>query len=133
LFDVRSNMVFKIPFDRSSIASFFFPNILPSVTFAAMNTNRVALVTGAATGIGRAIVARLAQDGLDVAFCDLATRMTDLDALSRDLKSQHLAQRFVAYSCDVSSKEQVERMFESVVRDLGGLDVASHCSLLPRS
>ncbi|KAH9050222.1 oxidoreductase [Lactarius hengduanensis] len=48
-------------------------------------TTKVALVTGAARGIGHAIVLRLADDGLDVAVNDTSSS-PELDELVRDRK-----------------------------------------------
>ena len=85
-------------------------------------TTRVALVTGAARGIGRAIALRLAEDGLDVAVNDLPNT-SELDDVVREFKSK--GRRSVAVPADVSLEEDVEKMIQQVVQKLGSLDVVS--------
>ncbi|KAJ7481123.1 hypothetical protein B0H11DRAFT_2280378 [Mycena galericulata] len=82
---------------------------------------RVALVTGAAHGIGRAIALHLAADGLDVALNDLATNTAQLDALVHEIEK--LGRRAVAVTADVASEDAVRAMVESAVAALGRLDV----------
>ncbi len=85
-------------------------------------TTRVALVTGAARGIGRAIALRLAEDGLDVAVNDLPNT-SELDDVVREIESK--GRRSVAVPADVSLEAGVEKMIQQVVQNLGGLDVVS--------
>ncbi|KAJ7259100.1 acetoin reductase family protein [Mycena haematopus] len=81
----------------------------------------VALVTGAAQGIGRSIALRLADDGFDIAVNDISTNHSNLETLVEEIRaigrasSQHLA--------DVSQEEQVKAIFEQVVEQHAGLDV----------
>ncbi|GAA5044918.1 NAD(P)-dependent dehydrogenase (short-subunit alcohol dehydrogenase family) [Thermocatellispora tengchongensis] len=80
---------------------------------------RVAVVTGAAHGIGRGIAERLAAEGAAVA-------VADIDGEAGERVAQGLAAqgaRAVAVACDVTSREDVERAVGSVVDRFGGLDV----------
>ncbi len=73
------------------------------------------LVTGGAGGIGLAIAARFLADGDAVLACDV-------DAVALDeAKARCPALRTMA--CDVSDAAQVDALFGSVARDLGGLDI----------
>lgn len=90
----------------------------------APNPKRVALVTGAAQGIGRCIAIRLAEDGLDVALNDLPSKLADLEALAVEIKTSTGNQAFAVVG-DVSREEDVKTMVASTVERLGGLDVVS--------
>lgn len=76
---------------------------------------RVALITGGASGIGRATAVRLAADGMRV--CVL-----DIDGAAASAVAAPLGG--VGLRCDVTDPEQVEEVFATCVADLGGLDLA---------
>jgi len=90
-------------------------------------TPRVALVTGAAQGIGRAISLRLAADGFDVAVNDVASNQANLDAVLAEIvafnnKDKDTGRRAIRIVADVTEENQVKDMIDTVVRELGGLD-----------
>ncbi|KAI0318618.1 hypothetical protein OF83DRAFT_930305 [Amylostereum chailletii] len=82
---------------------------------------RVAIVTGAAQSIGRAIALRLAEDGLDVAVNDLPARQPELASLVAEIEAK--GRRSCALIADVSDQRQVEEMVAGAVKELGKLDV----------
>jgi acetoin reductase-like protein len=86
----------------------------------ALTTTKVALVTGAARGIGRGIALRLADDGLDVAVNDISSS-PDLDGLVREIEGK--GRRSLAVPGDISLEPEVEKTIQKVVQDLGSLDV----------
>ncbi|KAJ7267195.1 NAD-binding protein [Mycena rebaudengoi] len=86
-----------------------------------MSSKGIALVTGAAQGIGRGIALRLADDGFDVAVNDVASNAGKLDQLVDEIKAKGRASS--KHIADVSVDEQVREMVEQVVEQLGGLDV----------
>ncbi|WP_294216598.1 2-dehydro-3-deoxy-D-gluconate 5-dehydrogenase KduD [uncultured Sphingomonas sp.] len=80
-------------------------------------SGRVAVVTGANTGIGQAIAVALAQAGADVALVG-RTPAEDTAAAIRDL-----GRRALIVSADLSSIEPVQRIVDETVAGLGGLDI----------
>jgi 3-oxoacyl-[acyl-carrier protein] reductase len=83
-------------------------------------TPRVALVTGGSRGIGRACVLRLAQDGLDVAFC-YSSRSAAADEVRKEA-SRH-GTRILAVQADVSSADSVRDLVKQVNEQLNPIDV----------
>ena len=82
-------------------------------------TGRVAVVTGAARGLGRQHAMALAEAGADVAICDLleeeGTRTAgELEALGR---------RSFFGKADVSKPEQIDRFILDVEREVGPIDI----------
>ncbi|KAI9451788.1 NAD-binding protein [Russula earlei] len=86
----------------------------------AQSDKGVALVTGAARGIGRAIAIRLAEDGFDVAVNDLPGT-PELDEVIKAIESK--GRRAVAAPGDVSEESVVTDMIQRTVSTLGSLDV----------
>ena len=81
-------------------------------------TGKVAIVTGGATGIGRAIALRLAQDGASVAIADV--QKSDLAAAELAKATGATA---LGIQTDVSSEKDVMRMADETVKRLGGIDI----------
>ena len=92
-----------------------------------MALSRVALVTGAARGIGRAIALRLASDGLDVAVNDLPTSTSALASVVSEIES--MGRKCMMLPADVTQEIQVKNMVKETVDKLGGLDVVSSANV----
>jgi NAD(P)-dependent dehydrogenase (short-subunit alcohol dehydrogenase family) len=80
----------------------------------------VALITGAARGIGRGIALRLADDGFDVVVNDLPGT-PELDEVVKLIVGK--GRRAVAAPGDVSEESSVIDMIQLTVKTLGSLDV----------
>jgi NAD(P)-dependent dehydrogenase (short-subunit alcohol dehydrogenase family) len=80
---------------------------------------RVAVVTGASAGVGRAVARRFGTLGWDVGL--LARGLDGLGAAAEEIASA--GGRALAVSTDVSSAEQVEAAAEEIERRLGPIDV----------
>lgn len=83
--------------------------------------SRVALITGGAQGIGRAIALRLAKDGFNIAVNDMQNNSSKLDQVKRDIES--MGRRAVAVVGDVSQDEDVKKMMNCATETLGALNV----------
>ncbi len=82
-----------------------------------VHSDRIALVTGAAMGFGRAIAVRLAQDGADVVLADREPAHETADEIAA------CGRRALSVSCDVSSQEDVSRLYETVAKAFGRCDI----------
>lgn len=82
--------------------------------------DRVALITGASSGIGRATAAAFAAKGVRVVVA--ARRQEELDSLVSEIKAQ--GGQATAVKTDVSQREDVERMVTHAIEAFGRLDYA---------
>jgi 3-oxoacyl-[acyl-carrier protein] reductase len=85
-----------------------------------MNTDRVALVTGASRGIGAAIAERLAADGFSV-IINYAGGASEAEALAKRIEKA--GGRAITAQADVSDPAAVGRMFDTAEAAYGGVDV----------
>lgn len=81
---------------------------------------RIAIVTGAARGIGAAIAARLAEEGASVAVLDLDEAQAALTASGLPLQGDA---RDIGVGCDVADEESSAAAVARVVEELGGVHV----------
>ena len=80
-------------------------------------SGRVAIVTGAANGIGAATAVALAAEGARVVVADVVTGDATVAAV------RAVGGEAIAVHCDVADPEQVAAMVDTAVQRLGGLDV----------
>lgn len=82
-------------------------------------SGKVALITGAAQGIGRGIALRLAKEGADIALVDLNPEK--LRHVAEEV--QMLGRKASTFVADVGDREQVFQAVEHAHSTLGGLDI----------
>ena len=81
---------------------------------------KVALVTGAGRGIGKAIAVRFAQEGANVAFTDLAVN----EAVEETVKEiEALGVKVKAYASNAANFDETHEVVKQVVEDFGRIDV----------
>ncbi|KJX99228.1 diacetyl reductase like protein [Zymoseptoria brevis] len=81
---------------------------------------RVAIVTGSARGIGKAIALQLATDGYDVAINDIQANQDIAEETAKEIEA--LGRKSTVVLADVSKLAEVEEMIQKAVNDLGPLN-----------
>ena len=82
---------------------------------------KVAFITGAAQGIGKAIALRLANDGFDVALNDIPAKEKELNSVQRQIIEA--GKQALICLGDVSIETDVISMVQLTVQRFGSLDV----------
>ncbi len=80
---------------------------------------KIALVTGSARGIGRAIAEDLAEWGAQQVILDI--KQEDCDKTAKEISEKYNV-KCIGISCNVAVSEQVEKAAEIVKKEFGGLD-----------
>lgn len=82
--------------------------------------DKVCLVTGASRGIGRAIAITFGREGADVAVNYSKSREKVEEVVNEIIK---FGRKAIAVKADVSNKEEVDKMVETVIKEFGKVDV----------
>ena len=82
--------------------------------------SKVALITGAARGIGKAIALRFASEGADIAFTDLEINSVALETIS-ELEAYGV--RVKGYASDASNFDATQEVVAQVIADFGRIDI----------
>jgi pteridine reductase len=93
---------------------------------------QVALVTGSAKRLGRAVALRLAEDGADVVIHYHSSRV---DAQSAVAEIEKLGRRSYAIAADLTNIAEIKRLFDEIAKQFGRLDILvnSAANFLPSS
>src|SRR5574344_2278483 len=81
---------------------------------------KVAIVTGAARGIGKAIALKFASEGADIAFTDLNI---DENAKNTEAEIAALGVKVKAYASNAANFEDTHTVVEEILKDFGHIDV----------
>ena len=82
---------------------------------------KVVIITGAASGIGRACAERFAEEGAHVVVTDIDLQLAE--SVAQSIVEKNGLRRAIAVSLDVSSEDDVERAFAATIRAYGGVDI----------
>ncbi len=79
------------------------------------------ILTGAASGIGRALLELLAEYPAHILAVDVNAKM--LDATCKEISGTSRPAAITSYACDLSSAENIDRLFEQAIQTLGRIDL----------
>jgi len=83
--------------------------------------DQVAIVTGAASGLGFAIATRLAADGTRVALCDL-------DMAPLQVAASSIGEQATPFLLDVTKEAEVQQRIAEIGRQFGRIDILVNCA-----
>ena len=113
----------------------YFANILNTLKAMKLLEGKVAVVTGAARGIGKAIALEFAKEGADVAFTDLVidakegadVAFTDLviddNGKATEAEIAALGVKAKGYASNAANFEETHKVIEEIVKDFGRIDI----------
>jgi len=90
--------------------------------------DRVAIVIGARSGMGKDIALTFAKAGANVAVCDIVTEDGALDSLAVEIRK--IGRPSLALQVDASVKANVEAMVQQVVEEFGKVDILVNCAAI---
>ena len=85
-----------------------------------MLDGKVALITGAARGIGKAIALKFAEEGADVAFTDLVINEAAEETISEIAAFGH---KVKGYASNAANFDETHAVVEEILRDFGRIDI----------
>src|SRR5438105_13220447 len=104
--------------------------VMPRVPPQKLLLGQKALVTGASSGIGRAIALSLGDAGADVAI-NYISGEDKAEALAAEIRGK--GSRALALRADVSDESQVRAMFGSMLKELGTIDILDYNAVLKQN
>lgn len=86
--------------------------------------NRIAVITGASSGLGRQMAASFAKQGANLAI--LARRIEKLEELKKELAEYNV--KVLPVKCDVTSTNDINKAAEIVEKEFGKVDILVNCA-----
>jgi NAD(P)-dependent dehydrogenase (short-subunit alcohol dehydrogenase family) len=107
-------------------------SVMPTAKSGESLVGRIAVVTGSAKRLGRAVALRLAEEGADVV---VHYRFSVADAQATVSEIERLGRRSVAIDADLTSLGDIKRLFDETTKQFGRLDILVNCAanFLPSS
>ena len=96
------------------------PVVMPSCQVRRVLKGQKALVTGASSGIGKAVAIALGQAGADV-IVNYVAGPEQAELVADEIRREGV--RALTHQADVSQEDQVQAMFARMGQDLGGIDI----------
>lgn len=91
------------------------------ITMGILN-NKIAIVTGASSGVGYGVAKALAKEGASVCVC--ARRLEKLETLVQEIEA--LGGKALAVACDVTDLNQIKNVVNQCVQSFGGVDILAN-------
>ncbi len=82
-------------------------------------TGKVAIVTGASSGIGIQVAKAFAEQGADVVL--VARRLEKLEEVAKEIKN--IGRKALALKCDVTKENQVKVAVDTIIKEFGKIDI----------
>ena len=85
-----------------------------------MLEHKVAVITGAARGIGKAIALKMAENGANVALLDVAPQEQG-EAAAEEVRA--LGRTAIYKQCDVTDFNATKEVVGEIIKEMGGIDI----------
>ena len=85
---------------------------------------RVAVITGASSGLGRQMAQAFAKQGADIAI--VARRIERLEELKKELEKENI--KVLPVKCDVTSTEEINNAANQIEKEFGKVDILVNCA-----
>ncbi len=106
--------------DLQFIKETFPEPVMPACSVHRLLRGQKALVTGASSGIGKAVAIALGHAGADV-LVNYVSGPTDAEAVAEEIR--RCGARAMIHRADVSKEEDVQEMFAAIIREWGTVDI----------
>src|SRR3954465_12034094 len=104
------------------LAPLAFTDALGENTMAKGHKDKVAVITGAANGLGQAFAKRLAEDGVHIAIADVAPGDQTVKLV------EQAGRQALACTCAITSEQSVAAMAVDVQKKFGRCDIIINCA-----